>query len=66
MRTREKKISKKQLIFIVTRLVLDSISKLEDDRRCWRLVNGVLFEKSKATVVPELQQMIANLAAVVK
>jgi len=66
LRTREKKISKKQLIFIVTRLVLDSISKLEDDRRCWRLVNGVLFEKSKATVVPELQQMIANLAAVVK
>lgn len=66
MKTRGKKISKKQLIFIVTRLVLDSISKLEDDRRCWRLVNGVLFEKSKATVVPELQQMIANLAAVVK
>ena len=40
--------------------------KLEDDRRCWRLVNGVLFEKSKKEVVPELQQMISNLATVVK
>jgi hypothetical protein len=46
--------------------VLESISKLEDDRRCWRLVNGVLFEKAKKEVVPELQQMIANLGAVVK
>lgn len=36
------------------RLVLESLEKLEDDRRCWRLVNGVLFEKSKLEVVPEL------------
>ncbi len=64
---KEKRTSK--LLFLsnlLIRLVLDSLSKLEDDRRCWRLVNGVLFEKSKATVVPELQQMIANLGAVVK
>mgnify|MGYP002637054696 FL=1 len=40
--------------------------KLEDDRRCWRLVNGVLFEKSKKEVVPELNQMIGNLGTVVK
>ena len=40
--------------------------KLEDERRCWRLVNGVLFEKSKKEVVPELIQMINNLATVVK
>ena len=46
--------------------MLESISKLEDDRRCWRLVNGVLFEKSKKEVVPEMQQMIANLNTVVK
>ena len=25
------------------RLVMDSIKKLEDERKCWRLVNGVLF-----------------------
>ena len=40
--------------------------KLEDERRCWRLVNGVLFEKSKKEVVPELIQLINNLATVVK
>ena len=28
-------------------LVLESITKLEDDRKCWRLVNGVLMEKTK-------------------
>lgn len=47
-------------------LVLDSVSKLEDDRKCWRMVNGVLFEKTKKDVVPELESMISNLAVVVK
>ena len=46
--------------------MLESLEKLEDDRRCWRLVNGVLFEKTKLEVVPELLQMINNLTAVVK
>ena len=46
--------------------MLESLEKLEDDRRCWRLVNGVLFEKSKLEVVPELHQMINNLTTVVK
>ena len=41
-------------------LVLESLMKLEDERRCWRLVNGVLFEKSKKEVVPELKGMIHN------
>ena len=50
----------------LSRLVLESLEKLEDDRRCWRLVNGVLFEKSKLEVVPELLQMINNLTTVVK
>ena len=47
-------------------LVLESVMKLEDERKCWRLVNGVLFEKSKAQVVPELTTMIKNLANVSK
>ena len=47
-------------------LVLESIGKLEDDRKCWRLVNGVMFEKTKAEVVPELETMIKNLLAVAK
>ena len=47
-------------------LVLESISKLEDDRKCWRLVNGVMFEKTKAEVVPEIEGMIKNLMVVAK
>ena len=43
------------------RLVLEQIMKLEDDRKTWRLINGVLFEKTKAEVVPELQAMAQNL-----
>ena len=47
-------------------LVLDSISKLEDSRKCWRLINGVLMEKTKLEVVPEMRVVINNLNAVVK
>ena len=39
---------------------------LDDERKCWRLVNGVLFEKTKAQVVPEIKAMISNLAQVAK
>ena len=42
-------------------LVLESISKLEDTRKCWRLINGVLMEKTKLEVVPEMRGVIANL-----
>lgn len=45
-------------------LVIESISKLEDTRKCWRLVNGVLLEKTKLEVVPEMRVVINNLSAV--
>ena len=47
-------------------LVLESISQLEDTRKCWRLVNGVLMEKTKLEVVPEMRTVINNLNAVTK
>ena len=47
-------------------LVLESISKLEDGRKCWRLINGVLMEKTKLEVVPEMRVVINNLNAVIK
>lgn len=47
-------------------LVLESISKLEDTRKCWRLINGVLMEKTKVEVVPEMRGVINNLNAVIK
>ena len=45
-------------------LVLESISKLEDNRKCWRLINGVLMEKTKLDVVPEMRVVINNLDSV--
>jgi prefoldin subunit 2 len=45
-------------------LVLESISELEDSRKCWRLVNGVLMEKTKLEVVPEMRVVINNLKEV--
>ena len=39
-------------------LVLESIANLEDSRKCWRLINGVLMEKTKVDVVPEMRTQI--------
>ena len=47
-------------------LVIESISKLEDTRKCWRLINGVLIEKTKLEVIPEMRTQINNLNAVAK
>jgi prefoldin subunit 2 len=47
-------------------LVIESISKLEDTRKCWRLVNGVLMEKTKIDVIPEMRIVINNLNIVGK
>ena len=47
-------------------LVLESIAKLEDSRKCWRLINGVLMERTKAQVMPEMRTVINNLGAVMK
>ena len=47
-------------------LVLESISQLEDTRKCWRLVSGVLMEKTKLEVLPEVRTVINNLNAVTK
>lgn len=46
--------------------MLEQVSKLEDGRKCWRLINGVLFEKTKAEIVPELTAMVQNLGQVAK
>ena len=45
---------------------MDTIKDLEDTRKCWRLVNGVLFEKTKAEVIPELTIAVSNLDNVSK
>ena len=45
---------------------MDTLSSLEEGRKCWRLVNGVLFEKAKGDVVPELKAQCANMDGVIK
>jgi prefoldin subunit 2 len=45
---------------------MDTMKALEDTRKCWRLVNGVLFEKTKAQVIPEIEAQVANMNQVIK
>ena len=44
-------------------LVLSTLNGLEEDRKCWRLVNGILIEKTQKEVVPELELQINNMKA---
>ncbi len=46
--------------------MLDTVKDLEMTRKCWRLVNGVLFEKSKAEIVPEIEEQIKNMTNLVE
>ena len=47
-------------------LVLETLSALNDDRKCWRLINGVLVEKSKKDLVPDLETNIENMDNLIK
>jgi hypothetical protein len=40
---------------------MDTMKTLDDTRKCWRLVNGVLFEKTKSQVIPEIEGQVANM-----
>jgi len=46
--------------------VIEHLGKLEDTRKCWHLINGVLMEKTKVEVVPEIRIVINNLNSVTK
>ncbi|KXS10566.1 hypothetical protein M427DRAFT_61926 [Gonapodya prolifera JEL478] len=43
-------------------LVLDSITSLPSERRCFRLVSGVLMEKTVGEVVPMLKGVVENIS----
>mmetsp|Transcript_16038 Transcript_16038/g.15454 ORF Transcript_16038/g.15454 Transcript_16038/m.15454 type:complete len:148 (+) Transcript_16038:147-590(+) len=47
-------------------LVKETIKDLEATRKCWRLINGVLFEKTKDEMIPELATEISNMDNVIK
>ncbi|KAJ2960898.1 hypothetical protein NQ176_g11026 [Zarea fungicola] len=38
-----------------TRLVLETLEPLEENRKCFRLVNGVLVERTVKDIVPALK-----------
>lgn len=43
-----------RLTSILSRLVLETLEPLSEDRKCFRLVNGVLIERTVKDVVPAL------------
>jgi chaperonin cofactor prefoldin len=43
------------LITLLTRLVLETLEPLSGDRKCFRLINGVLVERTVKDVVPALK-----------
>lgn len=45
-------------------LVIKTLEKVDDDRRCHRLIGDVMVERSKKTVLPEVVENRNNLAAV--
>lgn len=45
---------------------MDTVKDLDGSRKVWRLVNGVLFEKTKADVVPELQAQVSNMEGAIR
>ena len=47
------------------RLVLETLNPLDDERKCWRLVNGILIEKKKVDLEPDLKLHISNMEAVI-
>jgi prefoldin subunit 2 len=59
-------MSKSLFIVEMNRLVMETIKDLDNTRKCWRLVNGVLLEKTKGDIIPELLSNISNMDNVVK
>ena len=47
-------------------IVIEQLLQLEDTRKCWHLINGVLIEKVNNEVVPEIRTVINNLNGVIR
>ena len=47
------------------RQVLDTLKPLADDRKCWRLMSGVLVERTVQDVKPQLEQNINGVSSLV-
>ncbi len=54
----------KKWLTIPTRLVLETLEPLPGDRKCFRMINGVLVERTVQDVVPALQTNAEGLKKV--
>ena len=43
------------------RLVLETMNGLNKDRRCWRMIGGVLVEKNVELLMPDITLEIDNV-----
>ena len=50
-----------KLNFNTFSLVANTLSAVENERKCWRMVGGVLVEKDVDTVRKEMDTQIANV-----
>lgn len=48
------------------RLVIDTMTPVAKDRKAFRLLNGVLVEKTVGDVLPTLQSNMSNLGVVME
>ncbi|KAI0843129.1 Prefoldin subunit-domain-containing protein [Hypoxylon sp. FL0890] len=52
------------LMILITRLVLDTLEPLPGDRKCFRMINGVLVERTVKDVIPALKTNAEGLKKV--
>jgi chaperonin cofactor prefoldin len=53
-------------LYAIYRLVLETLGPVPKDRKCFRLINGVLVERTVADVVPALQTNAEGLKNVLE
>jgi len=54
------------MILHPNRLVLETLTPLPSDRKCFRMINGVLVERTVGDVLPTLQSNSANMNKVLE
>lgn len=54
------------IVLICYRLVLETLTPLPGDRKCFRLINGVLIERTVKDVVPALKTNSEGLSKVLE
>ncbi|BFU25116.1 prefoldin subunit 2, putative [Entamoeba histolytica HM-1:IMSS-B] len=48
------------------KLVLDTLSKVEPSRKCFRLINGVMVERTASEIIPAINKSIEQIQKLMK